>query len=484
MEHTFEVEKMARDVNRLGERLEQATSLVTQETNLDHQFDAYMRERCGAPGTKEHGFKCNDELAELVLQCGISGRWRKVLWWEWSGAKEEMQRSDANYATLLQEAEEASQSKCHGMNEQEQQINLDVERTFPDHPHYMPGGKGLLALRRVLLAFSYHHNHIGYLQGMNCVAGVLLLVFENEQEAFWMLCTFVDRILPPYLSQKLNGLKEELERFSRIVHDELPELHARMAEFGLDTSFIIPKWFICAFAVTLPIPLVLKIWDVLVLVSHRPCSRINGGSKEVAKRCAWALLLSLNKSIVGASTAGEIGEAFREAHSQVASTFLFLQLAFGGPSPTVMRNLCQSGSLTFSGPPVLDSPLPKSRAVSSPGKDVLHTVKGVSKPSSTSPSSPLRRTAQAKVQSRVRGITTPNAEFTAGAVSPFSKAVHEILRLTPKRSVFRNRTNSIPEHGEGKSPASQEGMELEDLSGSSPPSVHNVSAHVARSLKF
>lgn len=484
MEHTFEVEKMERDVNSLGERLGQATSFVNKENSLDHQFDVFMKERSSFRGAETSGFECDDDVAGMVLQCGFSGRWRRLLWWEWSGAKEEMQRSGASYASLLREAEEASRSKTQGMHEQEHQINLDTERTFPEHPHYTASGKGLSALRRVLLAFSYHHSHTGYLQGMNFVAGVLLMVFESEQEAFWMLCAFIDRILPPYLSQRLEGLKQELERFSQVVHDELPELYARMAEFGLDTSYIIPKWFLCAFAATLPLSLVLKIWDILVLVNHHHCSRINGGSREVAKRCAWALLLSLNKSIVDATDAGEIGEVFREAHNQVVDPVLFLQLAFGGPSPTVMRNLCQSQSLTFSGPPVMDSPLPKSRLPSSPGKDALRAVRGVQKPMSTSPVSPSKRAAWAKIRGKAASAFTPTGEYLAGSVSPFSKAMHEILRLSPRRSVFRNRTNSIPEDGDGVSPASQEGMELEDMSGAQPPSLYTANKHAARSLKF
>ena len=40
------------------------------------------------------------------------------------------------------------------------------------------------------------------LQGMNFVAGFLLL-FMNEEDAFWCLCTIVEDLLPGYFSHAM-----------------------------------------------------------------------------------------------------------------------------------------------------------------------------------------------------------------------------------------------------------------------------------------
>ena len=52
---------------------------------------------------------------------------------------------------------------------------------------------GQAALGRVLLAFSVHRPDIGYCQGMNCIAAMLLLVMERkEEDSFWVLVSLID----------------------------------------------------------------------------------------------------------------------------------------------------------------------------------------------------------------------------------------------------------------------------------------------------
>lgn len=54
------------------------------------------------------------------------------------------------------------------------QIELDLNRTFPDENYYSNKSKGKEALRRVLLAFSKYDHELGYVQGMNFIVGALL----------------------------------------------------------------------------------------------------------------------------------------------------------------------------------------------------------------------------------------------------------------------------------------------------------------------
>ena len=51
------------------------------------------------------------------------------------------------------------------------------------------------SLRRVLQAFALHNPDIGYCQSLNFVAGMMLL-FLSEEEAFWLLVTVVEKLLP------------------------------------------------------------------------------------------------------------------------------------------------------------------------------------------------------------------------------------------------------------------------------------------------
>jgi hypothetical protein len=75
-------------------------------------------------------------------------------------------------------------------------IETDLPRTFPDHPAYCadaPGGRaGLVpSLRRVLLAYSKRNTQVGYCQGMNFVAA-MLLTHMSEEMAFWCLAVICE----------------------------------------------------------------------------------------------------------------------------------------------------------------------------------------------------------------------------------------------------------------------------------------------------
>ena len=61
----------------------------------------------------------------------------------------------------------------------ENQINLDLDRTFPQDPFFQEQ-KNLTKLKNILLAFSRRETTIGYCQGFNFIVGKILKVCEDE----------------------------------------------------------------------------------------------------------------------------------------------------------------------------------------------------------------------------------------------------------------------------------------------------------------
>lgn len=80
------------------------------------------------------------------------------------------------------------------------QIEKDLPRTFPRHPLMQSTGRS--ALRRVLAAYALHNPDVGYCQGMNFVAGALLM-FMDEEDAFWCLKAVVEEILTGYYAMDM-----------------------------------------------------------------------------------------------------------------------------------------------------------------------------------------------------------------------------------------------------------------------------------------
>ncbi|WP_460824506.1 hypothetical protein, partial [Lysobacter olei] len=77
------------------------------------------------------------------------------------------------------------------------QITMDIHRTLTDNIFFRKG-PGVARLNEVLLAYSRRNPEVGYCQGMNLIAGSLLLILPTAEDAFWVLASIIENILPPH----------------------------------------------------------------------------------------------------------------------------------------------------------------------------------------------------------------------------------------------------------------------------------------------
>ena len=74
------------------------------------------------------------------------------------------------------------------------EIEKDLKRTFPKH-ETLSSEEAQQKLRSVLSAYARRNPRVGYVQSMNYI-GALLLLFMEEDEAFWTLTAMVEDLLP------------------------------------------------------------------------------------------------------------------------------------------------------------------------------------------------------------------------------------------------------------------------------------------------
>jgi len=91
------------------------------------------------------------------------------------------------------------------------------------------------------------------LQGLNYVAGLLLLVTKDEEQSFWLLTVLIRNILPSYYSSKMHGLVTDIAVLGDLVRDKCPKIDRTMENLRLPWPIIVTKWFVCLFAEVLPI---------------------------------------------------------------------------------------------------------------------------------------------------------------------------------------------------------------------------------------
>ncbi|NP_001026983.1 growth hormone-regulated TBC protein 1 isoform 2 [Rattus norvegicus] len=208
----------------------------------------------------------------------------------------------------------------------------DLNRTFPDNVMFRKTADPCLqkTLYNVLLAYGLHNQDVGYCQGMNFIAGYLILITKNEEESFWLLDALVGRILPDYYSPAMLGLKTDQEVLAELVRMKLPAVAALMDGHGVLWTLLVSRWFICLFVDILPVETVLRIWDCL----------FNEGSKIIF-RVALTLIKQHQEFILEASSVPDICDKFKQITKGdfVTECHTFMQKIFSEPGSLSMATI-------------------------------------------------------------------------------------------------------------------------------------------------
>ncbi|TFY69130.1 hypothetical protein EVG20_g3280 [Dentipellis fragilis] len=227
------------------------------EDELSHSEGLIGFAQLGASGRRE---------LDRLVRAGVPLAYRAKLWLECSGGLE--MREPGLFTDLLAEAE--AEAKAHreggGDGGVVREIEKDVGRTMPLNVFFGGDGAGVEKLRRVLVAYSRRNPAVGYCQGMNLVASTLLLVYADEEDAFWVLAAIIERILPEdFFSPSLLPSRACPLVLLEYVQEFMPKLYQHLAELGIDLPAICFSWFLSLFTDCLPVETLFRVWDVFVV---------------------------------------------------------------------------------------------------------------------------------------------------------------------------------------------------------------------------
>ncbi|KAM9817402.1 growth hormone-regulated TBC protein 1-A [Neosynchiropus ocellatus] len=190
------------------------------------------------------------------IRKGIPNEHRCEVWMATSGALDQLEKNPGYYHSLL---------SCEHDPKLVETICTDLNRTFPDNIQFRRSNGPSLQkpLYNVLLAYGHHNPAVGYCQGMNFIAGYLLIITKNEEKSFWLMDALLGRILPDYYSPAMLGLKTDQEVLGELVKLKTPRVWQIMMDNNVMWTLVVSRWFICLFIDVLPVETVLRIWDCI-----------------------------------------------------------------------------------------------------------------------------------------------------------------------------------------------------------------------------
>ena len=128
---------------------------------------------------------------------------------------------------------------------------MDIHRTFPDNRFFKEDKEGRTKLYNILVAYSEYNKGIGYCQGLNYVAGMIILVIRDEEKSFWLLVCLLEEILPQnYFTQKMSGLTRDCLVLKDLITEKFPGLDSHDDD---QWNLFAVKWFVCVYVDILPI---------------------------------------------------------------------------------------------------------------------------------------------------------------------------------------------------------------------------------------
>ncbi|KAG8413471.1 hypothetical protein J3459_015353 [Metarhizium acridum] len=196
-----------------------------------------------------------NEFKSLVLG-GIPVAFRAKVWSECSGANG--LRVPGYYEDLV--AQNGADDDAAVVS----QIQMDIHRTLTDNIFFRKG-PGVQKLNELLLAYSRRNKDVGYCQGMNLIAANLLLIMPSAEDAFWILASIIESILPHgYYDQSLMASRADQQVLRQFVSTVLPKLSAHLDSLSIELEALTFQWFLSVFTDCLCAEALFRVWDVVL----------------------------------------------------------------------------------------------------------------------------------------------------------------------------------------------------------------------------
>ena len=210
-----------------------------------------------------------------LIRLGVPRYLRPTVWLAHSGAATRRDKAEKRaYWKLVAEFERSSRASGGPIDGPRataavirQQIEKDLTRTFEGECTRVNSAVGKSWLKNILGAYSISNSSIGYCQSMNFLAACLLM-YLDEEDAFWMLSVICEQLAEGYYTPGLPGLQVDIRILADLLRSLHPELWSLLQQCEVPLDLICSQWLMGLFSMNLPLETLFLLWDALFLHGH------------------------------------------------------------------------------------------------------------------------------------------------------------------------------------------------------------------------
>uniref|UniRef100_A0A8D2IS81 TBC1 domain family member 17 n=1 Tax=Varanus komodoensis TaxID=61221 RepID=A0A8D2IS81_VARKO len=215
-------------------------------------------------------------LRRRIFAGGLSMSLRKEVWkyllsyYSWDNTSEEnkaqvKRKTDEYFRMKLQwksvsEEQEQRNSLLRGYRSL---IERDVSRTDRNNKFYEGSeNPGLVLLNDVLMTYCMYNFDLGYVQGMSDLLSPILYITQNEVDAFWCFCGFMELVHRNF-EESQESMKRQLSQLNLLLRVLDPPLCDFLDSKESGTLCFCFRWILIWFKREFAFSEVLQLWEVL-----------------------------------------------------------------------------------------------------------------------------------------------------------------------------------------------------------------------------
>ncbi|CAF0782574.1 unnamed protein product [Adineta ricciae] len=224
-----------------------------------------------------------NKMKERIFRGGLeSNELRSVVWkfllnyYPWSSTSDERvelakQKEAEYFAMKLQwkSMNEQQKQRNNLFRDRESLIDKDVIRTDRTHVYFQGDNNlHLEVLHDVLMTYNMFNFDLGYVQGMNDLLSPILIVMEDEVDAFWCFVGLMERMQQNFHMDQ-SHIKRQLGNLHTLLQFIDAELANYLAENNSSNMYFFFRWMLICFKREFSFEDVMYLWEVLW--TDHPC---------------------------------------------------------------------------------------------------------------------------------------------------------------------------------------------------------------------